>query len=279
MRIAVVGDIHAEWTNEDNEALDALGYDLVLFVGDLADALHVRTRATAASIAGLRTPALLIAGNHDATTPLGVLLEALGTGLRRPGLARRGLHRLDALQASLGPVPLVGYSVHPYPEHDLTVIAARPHAMDGRRVTFGPLIEARYGITNLGASIRRLHDLVDATSGPLLFLAHNGPRGLGSGPRDPWAVAGRDLGDPDLASAAYYARRHGREVRAVIAGHVHHRTDDRDWVRMHEGIWHVNAARVPRVRTSASGTLRHHVAVTIEGQQVDVRERWMGSSG
>ena len=275
MRVAIVGDVHGAWSQEDNEALDALGYDLVLFVGDLADMLHLRTLATARAISGLRTRALMIPGNHDATSPAGVLAEALGVGLVRPGLAARGVRRIDALQAALGPVALVGYTVHPFPEHGLTLIAARPHAMDGRRACFAPLLEARFGIGNLGASIRRLEELVDVTKGPLLFLGHNGPLGLGHGPRDPWSVAGRDIGDPDLAAAIHHAHRERRQVCAVVAGHVHHRGDDRDWQRVHEGVLHVNAARVPRVRTDDEGRVwRHHVVLTVAGATVSAEACW-----
>ena len=59
VRIAVVGDIHLLWDERDTEAIDACGYDLVLFVGDLAgfgldDALRVSH-----DIAQMRTLALV----------------------------------------------------------------------------------------------------------------------------------------------------------------------------------------------------------------------------
>ena len=37
IKIAVIGDIHDQWEEEDGLALKSLGVDLVLFVGDFGD--------------------------------------------------------------------------------------------------------------------------------------------------------------------------------------------------------------------------------------------------
>jgi uncharacterized protein (TIGR04168 family) len=261
VRIAVFGDIHEHWGPIDCAQIDAGGYDLALFVGDLGDRLHRRTLDTARRLAPLRTPALLLPGNHDATSPIGGLAEAIGRGLRRPGAVRRHLRRRAALVEALGPVAVAGYSAHPFPAHDLTVIAARPHAMDGLRVTFADLL----GIDTMDDSAARLRSLVDATEGPLLFLAHNGPRGLGTDAEAPFALrrGGRDIGDPDLADAVAWARHRGRAVVAVVAGHLHHRGHDRRWNVEQDGVRYVNAARVPRVWDDGHGRVRHHVALEV----------------
>lgn len=277
MRIAIVGDVHEQWSNADSQAMDALGYDLILFVGDLPDPLHLRTRATARRIAGLQTRALMIPGNHDGTSPLGVLAESLGLGRHRPGAAARGQRRLDALQSELGPVALVGYTAHPLP--GLTLLAARPHAMDGRHLSFPQLLLARHGVASLEDSTARLEALIDASEGPLLFLAHNGPRGLGDGPDAPWSVRGRDIGDPDLQQAIATARARGRRVIAVIAGHVHHDGMDRRWNSVHEGIRYLNAARTPRTRRGPSGLQRHHVALTLTQEESHAEAIWTPTRG
>jgi uncharacterized protein (TIGR04168 family) len=266
MRIALVGDVHERWTHDDSRAVDALGYDVVLFVGDLGDRLHRRTLDVARAISTLRTRALLVPGNHDATTPLGVLAEALGIALRRPGAGARSLVRIDRLQAALGPVALVGYTAHRL--DGLTLVAGRPHAMDGRRVTFADAIEARFGLSTLAASARRLRDLVDSTEGPLAFLGHNGPLGLGAEADAPFSHRGRDLGDPDLADAIDHARRAGRPVLAVMAGHLHHDGGDRRWLVERDGTAYVNAARVPRT----GGGMRRYVEVRIAAGRARVRE-------
>ncbi len=271
MRIAVIGDVHAAWTEADSLAIDALRYDLVLFVGDLGDPLHTRTLATARAMSTLSTRALLLPGNHDGTSPLGVLAEATGRGRVRPGAGQRGLARMARLQKALGPIAVVGYSMHPLGT-DLTLIAARPHAMDGRRLCFEQLLEARHGVPSMGASIRRLQDLVDAAPGQLVFLAHNGPLGLGAAGYDPWALRGRDLGDPDLAAAVAWARRQGRQVLAVVAGHLHHTGRDRRWIVQRDGVLYVNAARVPRVFERSGRTWRHHVELELGPDRATARE-------
>jgi uncharacterized protein (TIGR04168 family) len=260
------------WDQRDSDALDALAYDLVLFVGDLPTMLHRDALDVARRIATLRTRALLIPGNHDGTSPFGVLAEAVRRATARPGLAARVEARLDALQEALGPVAIAGYSVHPFPE--LTVIAARPHAMDGHRLSFAPAVEALHGVSSLAGSMRRLRELVGATSGDLLFVAHNGPLGLGSDPRAPFALRrGTDLGDPDLADAVAWARRDGHRVRAVVAGHLHHTGgDSRRWQVERDDTLYVNAARVPRIFERDGVVVRHHVALTIEPDRVSARE-------
>ncbi len=272
MRIAVVGDVHTQWTAGDSRALDAAGYDLVLFVGDLPGHLHEGLEATARAMAELQTRALVIPGNHDGTTPWGVLAEVLG-GRSRPGMVPRARARLARLQEWLGPVEMVGYSVHPFPEHDVTLIAVRPHAMDGRRVSFAPLVEATHDVSSLGQSITRLESLLDATSGPLLFLGHNGPRGLGRDGGAPFSVAGTDIGDPDYAAVVHRARQLDRRVVACIAGHVHHRGERRWWTER-DGVAYLNAARVPGVRERRGTRERYHVALTIGPETVTATEHW-----
>jgi uncharacterized protein (TIGR04168 family) len=275
VRIAVIGDVHELWEPMDCEILDGMGYDLVLFVGDLADRLHRRTLQVARRIAALRTPALLVPGNHDTTTPLGVLFEGLHRVTRRPGQARRADRRYEALRQALGPVQLAGYSAHPFPEHGLTVIAGRPHAMDGRRLSFLPALERRHGVRSLEGSIARYRSLVDSAEGALLFVAHNGPQGLGADRSAPYALRGidgatlskaqgLDLGDPDLADAVAWARAQGKTVLAVVAGHMHHRGGTRRWQLEQDGVLYVNAARVPRVFEQDAVVVRHHVELSLQ---------------
>jgi uncharacterized protein (TIGR04168 family) len=255
VRIAVVGDVHRCWTPSDSLALDALAYDLVLFVGDLPDRLHRGLITTARAIATLKTPAVMIPGNHDGPDPVAVALETL----HRTPRTRLGPGRLDRLQQALGPVALGGYRIHRFPDHDVSVIVGRPFAMDGRRCSFAPLLDRRHGVASMATSIRRLQELVEIADGRLVFLAHNGPLGLGPGTADPWSLQGRDLGDPDLAAAVHHARRLGRDVAAVCAGHQHHDGRNRRWSVRRDGVLYVNAARVPR-RTRRGG---HHIALDL----------------
>jgi uncharacterized protein (TIGR04168 family) len=256
-RLAVFGDLHGDFTPHDARAVDALGYDGVLFVGDLGSWLHTGIRRVARAISTLKTPALVIPGNHDGPSPLGVLREAVLGGRHPRGSARRTLRRTRRIERWLSPVPLVGYSAHPLGA--VTVIAARPWAM-GAGLSFSASLARRHGVGSLQGSTERLCALVDATSGPLVFLAHNGPAGLGSEAEDLWSRRGVDLGDADLTAAVEHA---GPRAVAVVAGHMH-LGPGRDSHRTHRGVLHVNAARVP-----AEG---RHVVLVVDPTAVGLGE-------
>lgn len=277
MRIALVGDVHEDWTVADSVALDRLDYDLVLFVGDLGDALHRRTLQVARRLATLRTPALLIPGNHDATSPIGVLAEALNVGRHRPGATRRGRRRLAALRAALGPVELAGYSAHPLPTHDALIIAARPHAMDGRRLCFPAALSDQHGIRTMAESTARLCALVDEHPGRPVFLAHNGPAGRGAHRGSPWGHARRDLGDPDLSAAVRHAAHIGRPALAVLAGHMHHDGTNRRWNTQQDGVLYVNAAMSPRARGHGPDRETHHVEIRLDDGTASARAVWVAA--
>jgi uncharacterized protein (TIGR04168 family) len=92
----------------------------------------------------------------------------------------------------------------------------------------------------------------------VLFLAHNGPSGLGGQAQDLWGrdfdPDGGDWGDADLRGAIEHARGRGLRVLAVLAGHMHWALRGRPgvqrrWQLQERGTLYVNAARVPRVFT------------------------------
>jgi predicted phosphodiesterase len=62
VKIAIVGDIHNQWEVEDAIALQELGVDLVLFVGDFGNEAVEVVRM----IASVDLPKAAILGNHDA---------------------------------------------------------------------------------------------------------------------------------------------------------------------------------------------------------------------
>ena len=63
-----MGDVHLVWREADVRLLDAAGYDLILFVGDLAGYGTAGGLSVARKISALHTPALVMPGNHDAVT-------------------------------------------------------------------------------------------------------------------------------------------------------------------------------------------------------------------
>ncbi len=256
-RLAVFGDVHGRFDRREAAALDAQGYDGVLFVGDLGGPLPGSLKRVARTIAGLQTPAIVLPGNHDGPSALGILREALLQGWHPPGSSKRVLKRTERLARWLRPVPLAGFSSHALGA--VTVVAARPWAMDGRRASFAGALMARHGVDGLEASAARLCALVDEAAGPVVVLAHNGPAGLGSRPEDPWSHGGRDAGDSDLTVVL---RHRAGAVWAVVAGHMHlGRT--RDPFRTFDGVLCVNAAQVPR--------RGRHVALTLDGEGVVAR--------
>lgn len=278
-RLAVIGDIHGCWTASDVRWLDAAGYDRIVFVGDLAGYRQSATVRVVRLIATLQTPALILPGNHDAVHGLQMLSEVLGrpslTGAMAAGQGRRH----DALAAALpGRHSLAGYSRHPLCA-DVAIIAGRPQSVGGPRMAFAPHLTRRFGVSTMAESASRLCDLVRESPEPsLIFLAHNGPTGLGSARDDIWGcdfkAAAGDWGDPDLRAAIDFAVGQGRTVLAVLAGHMHRRIKgggQRPGSRVVDGITYLNAAEVPRIRDGQ----HHHVAVTVADGVLSLEERWV----
>jgi uncharacterized protein (TIGR04168 family) len=275
-RLAVLGDIHGHWTDADAAMLDGLGYDAVLVVGDLAGLRFSGTLKVARGLSGLRTPALVLPGNHDATHPMQLLAHVAGRPHLGDPLRPVQSRRLEALHEALKPCIVAAYSRHRV--GTLTVIAARPHSMGGPDLAFPAMLDSYWGIGSLVASAARLCELVDGVdTEDVIFLAHNGPTGLGDHATSIWGCDFRaemgDWGDEDLARAVAHAGRRGHRVRAVVAGHMHRRARggaSRTWLVEHDDTAYVNAAEVPRIRRGR----HHHVSVTVEPERVLVEDRW-----
>ncbi|MEM9484567.1 MAG: metallophosphoesterase, partial [Cyanobacteria bacterium P01_F01_bin.116] len=60
--IAIVGDVHGQWSHADKQALESLGVDLALFVGDFGN----EDVSIVQQIATVSLPKAVILGNHDA---------------------------------------------------------------------------------------------------------------------------------------------------------------------------------------------------------------------
>lgn len=282
MQIGVIGDIHGAWDERDTAFFNAVGYDRLLFAGDLAR--MTGSLPVARQLAELDTPAWLIPGNHDGVT-LGQLLAELKSRPLAARLLAIGMtRRVNQMTRALGPVVTGGYSRHDL-SRDLGLVVARPHAMGPDRLYFGHYLKKRFGIRDFQSSRDRLCQLVDQTPRDLIFLAHNGPAGLGNQPDAPFgcdfAPTNGDFGDPDLAAAINHAQQTGHRVRAVIAGHMHHRSEHTgEWrqpaCRMNDTLF-INAARVPRIRQA--GTRRHHIRLTVTETAVEAEQRFVDGDG
>lgn len=272
-RIAAIGDVHRLFDARDAEQLHALGYDLILFVGDLAGYRGREALAVARHIARLETPALVIPGNHDGTHLLHLAAEVFDWRPLRDRLGGRQHRRVARLERALGRATLAGYSLHPLDAHELTVVAARPHSMGGPRLAFSKHLARAHGVRSMNDSAAKLRRLVDeAPHRRLIFLAHNGPTGLGNRRDDIWGCDFRpaegDFGDPDLRSAVDHAEQIGKRVLAVVAGHMHHHLrggGKRRTELRRDGTLYVNAARVPRIERRGGTERRHHLSIVVDG--------------
>jgi uncharacterized protein (TIGR04168 family) len=284
--IGVIGDVHLFWDDEDVAFFNRGGYDLILFVGDLAAYTQVRGHRTARSLQKLRVPAMCIPGNHDGlhAFQLGAEIAPRAHRLREAfclGQARRCRRLADAL----GDIELVAYTNRRLAPAGipLNIVVCRPHSIGGRRLACLRYLAEAYGVDSMESSIARLKSLVDACDdAPILFLAHNGPSGLGDRADSIWGCDFRrreeDWGDQDLEAAVSYANSNGRKVLAAVAGHMHRKTKSgksRPAQVEKDGVLYVNAAEVPRHRQVNGEKKRHHVRLTVTEGGVTAEDRWV----
>ena len=282
VKLACIGDVHGFWDRHDTAYFNRSDYHGLLFTGDLPRLTHAPP--VARRLSELQKPAWMIPGNHDGPSALQLLAELKGwTQLSNQG-ARHMPRRMRALQDALGPVQLGGFTLHDL-NPGVGLIMARPHAMGPDRFYFRKYMAQAHAVNSYEESATRLKTLVDQGPEKLLFLAHNGPSGLGEEASDIWGCDFSpqfgDFGDRDLRSAIDYAQACGKKVLAVIAGHMHHRHKQGGGMRApavrQSGVLYINAASVARIR--AKGNRRHHVALTLCGDDAHAHEMWVDSQG
>lgn len=282
VRLACIGDIHTFWDDADTKYFNQSRYAGLLFTGDLprfTDSVPV-----ARQLSYLTKPAWFIPGNHDGPTPLQFVAELRGWDTICDWQGASMARRVDKIERALGAVQCGGYQLHQLAEN-LGLITARPHAMGPNRFYFRRYLRNKFGVEDYESSARLLKSLVDQAPSRVLFLAHNGPAGLGDQASDIWGCdfsAGHgDFGDPDLRSAIEHAKKSGREVLAVVAGHMHQQrkrgTGKRKAAVRDENVLYINAASVARHRSK--GNRRHHVALEIGKKQTRAKECWVDANG
>jgi uncharacterized protein (TIGR04168 family) len=239
----VVGDVHRWWRNADAIFLERSRPDLTLFVGDLGD----EDVEMAQRVAALPIPKAVILGNHDAW-------QSFGRKASTP--------KLREILAALGE-DHIAYAVREVPAAGISVVGARPFSWGGPSLRSPELYDEIYGIHTMRQSAAAIVDAArNAQHRDLVILAHNGPLGLGAQTNDPFGKdfgkPGGDWGDRDLALAIQRIEGFGLRVRAVIAGHMHHKlvqprgAERTRFVRRGDTLF-LNAAYVPRVRQAADG--------------------------
>ncbi|GMP35634.1 hypothetical protein CsSME_00008002 [Camellia sinensis var. sinensis] len=160
--------------------------DLVLFTGDFGNENVEVVR----SIAELKVAKAVILGNHDAWST--------------QQFAERRKDRVQLQLECLGEEH-VGYQRLDYPILKLSIVGGRPFSCGGAQLFRTRLLAARYGIHDMEGSAKRIYEAALGTpEGHLIiFLAHNGPTGLGSYVNDicgrDWVFGGGDHGYPSAS--------------------------------------------------------------------------------
>ncbi|AKG21776.1 TIGR04168 family protein [Calothrix sp. 336/3] len=279
IKIAVVGDVHDQWENEDAMALKALGVDLVLFVGDFGNESVEVVRA----IASLDIPKAAVMGNHDAW------YTATEWGRKKCPYDRNQEDWVQQQLELLGDAH-VSYGKRDFPNFGFTVVGGRPFSWGGPEWKFADICKERYGITDLEESAAKIFAATKNAEFPtIIFLGHNGPSGLGDRPEDPcgkdWHPIGGDFGDPDLAEAISLTLTTGKQVPLVTFGHMHHtlrhtKKEIRKRVfKSPEGTVYLNAASVPRILEKNGEKIRTFFLVEMTENQVSqVLQVWVGNN-
>jgi uncharacterized protein (TIGR04168 family) len=267
IRIAVIGDVHGAWDEQDEIALKHLNIDLVLLVGDFGNESIEVVR----SIAALDLPKAVIMGNHDAW------YSATDWGIKQCPYDRTKEDWVQQQLDLLGETH-VGYGKLDFPELKLSVVGSRPFSWGGSTWRNVGFYQQRYGVRNFEESIAKIVAAAEsATYETLLFIGHCGPTGLGDRPEDPcgrdWKPLGGDFGDPDFAAAIANLRATGKTIPLVTFGHMHHQLRHtkeylRKSVHVSDGTVYLNAANVPRIVQTAENRLRNFSLVTLQAGTV-----------
>ncbi|MGP0129542.1 MAG: TIGR04168 family protein [cyanobacterium endosymbiont of Rhopalodia musculus] len=280
LTIAVVGDIHGQWEEDDNLALENLGVDLVLFVGDFGNEAVSIVRL----IANLDLPKAAIMGNHDAW------YTASDWGREQCPYDRT---REDWLQAQLDLLGTahVGYAKLDFVELNLSVVGSRPYSWGGSQWKNKSFLRDHYGVTSFAESTAKIVAAAQqATYNTIVLLGHNGPTGLGEEPeaicgRD-WKPLGGDHGDPDLAQAIIEVHALGKHIPLVTFGHMHHRlryTNARLRIQVEHNSTktiYLNAASVPRYIEKDKVKLRNFSLVSLnQGEVREISLVWVDPDG
>jgi uncharacterized protein (TIGR04168 family) len=279
IKIAVVGDVHDQWEEEDAEALKYLGVDVVLFVGDFGN----ESVEVVSQIASLNIPKAAIMGNHDAW------YTATEWGRKKCPYDRTLEDRVQQQLELLGEAH-VGYTKRDFPELELSVVGGRPFTWGGPEWRCKQFFRERYGINDFTESAAQIVTALQETSyNTIIFLGHNGPWGLGDKAEDTcgrdWKPLGGDFGDPDLAEAIAHARAIGKHIPLVTFGHMHHRlrhTQARLRTIVNNGVddtIYLNAASVPRIKEWEGEKMRNFFLVCLQNNRVtDISLVWVGEN-
>ncbi|MGB3208329.1 MAG: TIGR04168 family protein, partial [Crinalium sp.] len=145
VKIAIVGDVHDQWEEDDAIALKQLGVDLVLFVGDFGN----ESVSVVQAIASLDIPKAAVFGNHDAW------YTATEWGRNKCPYDRRKEDWVQE-QIDLMGTADVGYGKLDFPEFKLTVVGSRPFSWGGSKWKYKDFYQERFGVASIEESTKRI---------------------------------------------------------------------------------------------------------------------------
>jgi uncharacterized protein (TIGR04168 family) len=280
IQIAVVGDVHGQWDDQDESALISLGVDLVLFVGDFGN----EAVELVEQVAEMSIPVVVALGNHDAW------FSATAWGRQKCPYDRRYEDRVQQQLELLG-ASHIGYSQRDFPQFQFGVVGGRPFSWGGPEWKYADFYSDRFDVHSMEDSCDRIVQAAQQSRcETLIFVSHNGPTGLGDQPEAPcgrdWMPIGGDYGDPDLQTAIATIKSFGKKVALVTFGHMHHalrHTREQIRQRIHigqDGTLYLNAACVPRVLEQDGISYRNFSLVSFAlGQVVQVQSVWVSFEG
>ena len=282
MKIAIIGDVHGFWNENDTDYFNSSDYDYILFTGDLRS-FSEKEDSVAKRISRLRKKSFLIPGNADTSS----LFQLAGETFRIQFLIQMSKEkqkkRIEKMKDALGEIELCAYEKRLLQKNSISVnlIVLRPFAM-GVYLSYAPILKKQFGIHSIEDSKERIKQVIDSCQEEsIVFLGHNGPFGLGSDLTSLWSSdftkEPLDYGDVDYSFAIDYAKSKGKKVLAAIAGHLHHKINgtklERNWLSKLENTHYINAAKVPRIFSKENKTFRHHIELEISNDnEVKVNE-------
>jgi uncharacterized protein (TIGR04168 family) len=282
MNVAIIGDVHGFWTQEDTSYFNSSDYDCILFVGDLKGRTSSSLKNIFPFLQKIKKEVFFSYGNWDTSNIVQVLGEVLQSSLLIQLGSYRHKNRIDNFNKNLENFHLGMYQLQSF--NDLDLIIGRPFSF-GNQIAFVPTLKKIFQISNLEDSFLLYKKLIDQTSKQKLgFLTHNGPTGLGSNRDDIYGCdfkkEGGDWGDSDLEKAIEYAKSIGKKVIFAVSGHMHHTNNKsafkRKWNTTKDGTLYINSAYVPRIKKTKTHNLHHHIRMELSTQSAPkFKEMWI----
>lgn len=248
MKAAVIGDIHNCFNEKDTDYLNNSDYDYVFLVGDLPSHSAIKRTGAFQHLQNIEKPAYMIPGNWDGPSFLRLICEACGYS----SAPEFGDDWQNNLARKLKNITISAYESFRLND-SISLLTARPFSMGGHKLNFTKKLSRFYNIHSLEDSAEKIIETgLNAETDHLLILSHNGPSGLGSHKESIFGAdfkkAGGDFGDSDLETAITELTNKGKNIIAVLSGHMHYKTThDRTWQVEKDGTLYVNSAMVPRI--------------------------------